>query len=772
MTTFNTGNPLGSTDVYDRYDNSENLDNFSNGPLDAYPDRFGVSRQSLQGIRNASQYVDLGPYAAGLVFTSRNQVFSYLGEFYAPGPAITLPYTTTGVGAGEIANFRSVGDAILRSDLAAPAPGKGAALLGTKQPGSTLARSQLDKNAERYYLADFPGVDLSGVTDSTVGVQAAVDYCAANGIDLHTGRGVVLVSTVQVKTGSTIKGAGIGKFTFKRLPSAATGYALEINGVIGVKLADFTVDGNKADAVNGGNNILIAGSSSNYVLDGIESKNAKSVSGFGSGILAVGAPSGTQSGISYIKNCQVTDNQGTGITVQRVSGLTVTDNYVYMNGGAGIDIINFVFPPLADVANDLEISRNRCNYNLIGIRGLGYYRGGSSGAPIYGIEIPQSRHVNIIGNHCNFNTEYGIAWQCANGIIANNHVNRNGVNQSQGGILLNGFRTQVLGNNLEDNYYYGIDAGCSINCTISNNIFVRTGATAGLGSNDINLGAAQSVIVEANQIDQTGVTGACIAIGAPRWDGDGSKFFPTIAQNLDIIDNIVQSNADARSVGVYLRQGPVNIKIHGNRVRGAALGRDFITEVLGLVQGLNFSSNWLAVTGVPAAGATAAATTVIPDIADTVYVSGGTTITRLHTLSANNYYQKLYQVNISAAGSGYTTAPSVSFSGGGGTGAAGTALIGSDGTIIGVEITNHGSGYTSAPSVSFSGGGGAGAAGAAVVGCDNFATRQVTLLFQNGVTVTDGGNLALAGSLVATAGSTLTLLGYAGSWQEVSRAIV
>lgn len=131
MTTYNTGNPVPSVDVRDLYDNAQNLDNFSNGPLDAYPDRFGVSRQSLQGIRNASQYVDLGPYAAGLVFTSRNQVFSYLGEFYAPGPAITLPYTTMGAGAGEIANFRSVGDAVLRSDLAdAAAPLKGAALIG------------------------------------------------------------------------------------------------------------------------------------------------------------------------------------------------------------------------------------------------------------------------------------------------------------------------------------------------------------------------------------------------------------------------------------------------------------------------------------------------------------------------------------------------------------------------------------------------------------------------------------------------------------------
>lgn len=114
---YNTGNPLGSFDTRDRADNSRYLDLNVNGPEDAYPDRFGVMRQSLQGIRNASQYVDLGPYAAALVFTSRNQVFSYLGNFYAPGPAITLPYTTTGAGAGEIANFRNVGDALLRTEL-------------------------------------------------------------------------------------------------------------------------------------------------------------------------------------------------------------------------------------------------------------------------------------------------------------------------------------------------------------------------------------------------------------------------------------------------------------------------------------------------------------------------------------------------------------------------------------------------------------------------------------------------------------------------------
>lgn len=191
MTTYNTGNTLGSVDVYDRYDNSENFDYFSNGPLDAYPDRFGVSRQSLQGIRNASQYVDLGPYAASLVFTSRNQVFSYLGEFYAPGPSITLPYTTTGAGAGEIATFRSVGDATLRSDLDDGVdPAKGAALVGYK------GRTVFAKLSEVVSVKDFGAVG-DGVTDDTAAIKNALAAVANGGtVNLAPGKTYLISQTI------------------------------------------------------------------------------------------------------------------------------------------------------------------------------------------------------------------------------------------------------------------------------------------------------------------------------------------------------------------------------------------------------------------------------------------------------------------------------------------------------------------------------------------------------------------------------------------------
>ena len=62
--------------------------------------------------------------------------------------------------------------------------------------------------------------------------------------------------------------------------------------------------------------------------------------------------------------------------------------------------------------------------------------------------------------------------------------------------------------------------------------------------------------------------------------------------------------------------------------------------------------------------------------------------------------------------------PSISFSGGGGTGAAGNPVVNVAGAILGIDITNPGSGYNSSPTVSISDacGSGAGAVAKAVIG--------------------------------------------------------
>lgn len=69
---------------------------------------------------------------------------------------------------------------------------------------------------------------------------------------------------------------------------------------------------------------------------------------------------------------------------------------------------------------------------------------------------------------------------------------------------------------------------------------------------------------------------------------------------------------------------------------------------------------------------------------------------------------------VTAGGSGYATAPTVNFAGGGGSGAAATATV-SAGQVVSIAVTSAGSGYTSAPTISFTGGGGTGATATAQV---------------------------------------------------------
>lgn len=61
-------------------------------------------------------------------------------------------------------------------------------------------------------------------------------------------------------------------------------------------------------------------------------------------------------------------------------------------------------------------------------------------------------------------------------------------------------------------------------------------------------------------------------------------------------------------------------------------------------------------------------------------------------------------VSITNGGTNYGAGTTITFSGGGGTGAAATPVIDASGTITGATITSGGSGYTSAPTIAFRGG--------------------------------------------------------------------
>src|SRR5690625_3627826 len=200
MTTYNTGNPIGSKDPRDLYDNAENLDEAVNThAAESWDDRFGVARKTWWGMEQDFQqflinsgYDDIGDYGPGIEITARNQIFWRDGELYRAGAALELPYTTTGDWGEEESLFVAVGDAALRQELSAP---YGAAMVGVRQAGSGAVERSVDDKLKEYVSVKDVGAVGDGIADDTEAFQLAV----------NTGR-QILVPNGRYKVTSEITG--------------------------------------------------------------------------------------------------------------------------------------------------------------------------------------------------------------------------------------------------------------------------------------------------------------------------------------------------------------------------------------------------------------------------------------------------------------------------------------------------------------------------------------------------------------------------------------
>jgi hypothetical protein len=97
------------------------------------------------------------------------------------------------------------------------------------------------------------------------------------------------------------------------------------------------------------------------------------------------------------------------------------------------------------------------------------------------------------------------------------------------------------------------------------------------------------------------------------------------------------------------------------------------------------------------------------------------TLKTFSTNSTRNPTSRVLKVTMTNNGSGYTSAPTVSFTSNSGIGAAATAVLGTGanaGKVIAVTVTEDGQNYQVAPVVNFTGGGGAGAAATATLDID------------------------------------------------------
>ena len=123
--------------------------------------------------------------------------------------------------------------------------------------------------------------------------------------------------------------------------------------------------------------------------------------------------------------------------------------------------------------------------------------------------------------------------------------------------------------------------------------------------------------------------------------------------------------------------------------------------------------------------------------------------------------QSVASATVTVAGSGYTSVPTIAFSGGGGSSAAATAVMG-----VGAIASTAGSGYTSAPTVGFTGGSGSGATATVVLSGGGLGAFTVTAPgtgYTSAPTVTLTGGGGSSGAGTATLKLTSVTIGTAGT---------
>jgi len=203
MTTYNTGNPIGSAAAQDLYDNAQNFDHLSADQVnEKWPDRLGVPRLTWHGMeekykQTLSQlgWILLSSFQSGATLTLPNQAlrdevtgeyYRWDGSFPSGGkliPPESSPVSTGGIGTGA---WIGVGDSSLRAHLASS---QGATLVGYqyKCAQNATIRKVSDVLDERVSLWDFH-CDSSGnviqpgpTVDSRPYLQAAIDYLYSAG---------------------------------------------------------------------------------------------------------------------------------------------------------------------------------------------------------------------------------------------------------------------------------------------------------------------------------------------------------------------------------------------------------------------------------------------------------------------------------------------------------------------------------------------------------------------------------------------------------------
>ncbi|HHX6884620.1 TPA: hypothetical protein ACVGNO_000606 [Pseudomonas aeruginosa] len=192
MTTYATGNPLGSKDPRDLYDNAENFDAAMNDRVNTtWNDRFGVSRKTWFGVEQQVNDFLIGTafepvpliYVDGseLVVPSPSKLIQRDGNLYSVRLPANFPVTLSGNWAADELLLTVRSDQALRQQLRAPG---GAGMIGydpaETYPSDTVGYElQALRSARRIAISSF--WPAGGGDDGTSACEAAIVAAGAGG---------------------------------------------------------------------------------------------------------------------------------------------------------------------------------------------------------------------------------------------------------------------------------------------------------------------------------------------------------------------------------------------------------------------------------------------------------------------------------------------------------------------------------------------------------------------------------------------------------------
>lgn len=630
----------------------------------------------------------------------------------------------------------------------------------SRDPGTPRPWGQ---NARVTDVRDF-GVRGTGTGNDSAALQTALAAAAAAGQALYLPAGLYIATGLVWPSGLKMLFGDGNDLTILQRPAgdAAISYIITANGRSDFTLADICLDGNKAGQTRAGHNLVLQ-ACGDFELRRVRAIGAKASAGYGDGLVLYQTASTNLTGRGIrIVDCEAYDNDSHGLDIQSTSsGVTVEAGVYSANGGTGV---NHSSPALGGTETGV-------NTSILGVRAE---RNGGAGIALGGFIQADGNLGNadqgtsgtlIDGCQVYENTGSGIVVQTDSATVSSCTVRGNG-NGSQAGILVNAIRTMITGCEIASNTAFGMDLGGAERATVSNcSIHDNTGS-------GINVGACQQVLIEGNQFADNGGS----AIDVNRLDGGGGGYGFTLEGsgvhiNLNRFINTI-SNA---KLGILCNDLPFNVRITNNSFQWPdTVGNKCIYapiksgEISGNVlerTGTNLHTPFLAA---------AAASLVLPEWVDEVWINTTTTITSILSHTQNDTTGKLLGVDLTATGSGYTTTFAASVTGGGGANAAVAGTPKKDGKMAFARVTAPGSGYGSAPAIGLNGGGGTGATGTATIGPAALINGRKLTLVAHGVTMNlqGGGNLtvpvAAGETLALPAGSRIVFAVAAGVWKPVS----